>query len=100
MQQNSAALAVSRGLARLRQALAGAAVLLAVGTGGLAGAHKLWSVRVPTPFVEADQPVTLELVDRKPPGEGPLRNDHLIVRSPSLWAEAVSGYLDRLGGRP
>lgn len=30
---------------------------------------------------------------------GPLRNDHLIVRTPSLWGEHLSSYLKQLGER-
>jgi dienelactone hydrolase len=30
---------------------------------------------------------------------GPLRNDHLIVRTPSLWTEQLSNYLEQLGAR-
>ena len=30
---------------------------------------------------------------------GPLRNDHLIVRTPSLWSEQLSNYLKQLGER-
>lgn len=71
MRRKFAAVRALRRLSRLKRVLAGAAMLLVAGASGLAAAQEVWSVQVPTPFVEADQPVTLELVYRKPAGEGP-----------------------------
>lgn len=49
--------------------------MLAVILAGVAvfavSAQEGWSTQIPTPFVEAGNPVTLELVYRKPPGAGP-----------------------------
>ena len=48
-----------------------AALLAVVAGNGTAQSQETWAVQVPTPFVEAGQAVTLELVYHKPAGHGP-----------------------------
>lgn len=85
--------------------LAAGAVLVA---GGPAWAQDAGSAQIPTPFVENGQPVTLELVYRKPAGPGPFPtllfthgsvgngNDPREVRFTSTYPE-LSAFLNARG---
>jgi dienelactone hydrolase len=47
------------------------AAIFVCGVASAVSAQERWSTQIPTPFLEGGNPVTLELVYRKPPGEGP-----------------------------